>query len=243
LVAVNLYGLFESQQKRGIIILKKLLKDIGDEVKQFVTGKTIDAVFPPILYIIGNSIFGLKIGIILAISVAILMSIFRAIKKQSILYALGGIGGVIIASGFALLSDNAANYFLPKVITSGLLFLVSLVSILSGRPLAALLSHLARGWEFDWFQRKDIKPAYTEVTIAWAILFLFRMTIQFIIFKEGNLVKLGWANILLGFPTTLGVLILTLIYGIWRLKNLGGPGIDEFREGKEPPWIGQRKGF
>lgn len=69
------------------------------------------------------------------------------------------------------------------------------------------------------------------------------MTIQFIIFKEGNLVKLGWANILLGFPTTLGVLILTLIYGIWRLKNLGGPGIDEFREGKEPPWIGQRKGF
>lgn len=46
-----------------------------------------------------------------------------------------------------------------------------------------------------------------------------------------------------GLPATLIVLILTLIYGIWRLKNLGGPGIEEFRERKDPPWQGQKKGF
>lgn len=223
--------------------MKKLFKDIRDEVKQFVTGKTIDAIFPPLVYVVGNIAFGLKTGIILALSIALILSIFRAFKKQSVLYALGGMGGVIIASSFALLSDNAANYFLPKVITSGFLFFLALVSVLVGRPLAALLSHLTRGWELDWFWRKDIKPAYTEVTLAWAILFLFRMIIQLIVFNGGDLVQLGWANILLGFPTTLMVLILTLIYGIWRLKNLGGPGIDEFREGKEPPWQGQRKGF
>ena len=226
-----------------MINLKQLFKDIRDEVKQFATGKTIDAIFPPIVYIIGNSIFGLKIGIILALSLAVLLSIFRALKKQSILYALGGIAGVIIASGFALLSDNAASYFLPKVITSGFLFFVSLISVLLGRPLAAILSHITRGWEFDWFLRKDIKPAYREVTFAWAILFLSRMVIQLILFKKGDLAQLGWANILLGFPATFTVLILTLIYGVWRLKKLGGPGIDEFREGKEQPWRGQRKGF
>ena len=226
-----------------MIDLKQLFKDIRDEVKQFVTGKTIDAIFPPIIYIIGNSLFGLKIGIILAISVAVVLSIFRALKKQSILYAFAGMAGVIIASGFALISDNAASYFLPKVITSGFLFFLSLVSVLLGRPLAALLSHLTRGWEFDWFLRKDIKPAYREVTLAWAILFLFRMVIQLILFKKGDLVQLGWANIFLGFPATFTVLILTLIYGVWRLKKLGGPGIDEFRAEKEPPWQGQRKGF
>lgn len=226
-----------------MITLKQWLKDIGDEVKGFLTGKTIDAVFPPMVYIIGNSIFGLKVGIILAITLAIVLSIFRALKKQSILYALGGMGGVIIASGFALISDNAANYFFPRVITSGFLFLVSLVSVLLGRPLAAILSHITRGWEFDWFLRKDIKPAYIEVTLAWSVLFLFRMAIQLFLFRKGSLAQLGWANILLGFPTTLGVLILTLIYGMWRLKKLGGPGIDEFREGKKPPWKGQRKGF
>lgn len=82
-----------------------------------------------------------------------------------------------------------------------------------------------------------------EVTIAWTLLFLIRMGIQLSLFRKANLTQLGWANILLGFPTSFIVLILTLTYGVWRLKKLGGPGIDEFREGKEPPWKGQTKGF
>lgn len=223
--------------------MDNLFKDIIDELKQFITGKTIDALFPPIVYIIGNSIFGLKIGVILAISVALILGLFRAFRKESVIYALGGTLGVGIASGFALLADNAASFFLPKVISSGFLFLVALISILIGKPVAALLSHLTRGWNFAWFMRKDIKPAYREVTIAWSVLLLVRTILQWILFKRGNLAELGWASIILGFPATLTVLILTLIYGIWRLQNLGGPGVDEFEEGKEPPWRGQKKGF
>lgn len=223
--------------------MKKLFQDIVDELRQFLSGKTIDAIFPPLIYILGNTLFGLKIGVILALSTAVLLGILRFSKKQSIIYALAGILGVAIASGFALIADNAANYFLPKIITSGFLFLVALISILMGRPLAAIMSHLSRGWEFEWFLRKDIKPAYREVTLAWTVLFLIRMSLQWIIYKRGSLVELGWASIVLGFPATLIVLILTLVYGVWRLKKLGGPGVDEFRKGKEPPWEGQRKGF
>lgn len=51
------------------------------------------------------------------------------------------------------------------------------------------------------------------------------------------------ASVYLGFPATLTVLIATVIYRVWRLQNLGGPGVDEFEEGKEAPWIGQKKGF
>ncbi len=223
--------------------MKELLRDALDEVRHFLTGKTIDALFPPIIYIIANNFFSLKIAVILALSTAVLLGVFRLFKKESILYALGGIIGVGIASGFALLADNAANYFLPKVINSVFLFALSLVTVLIGRPLAAMLSHISRGWDFKWFMRKDIKPAYREVTIVWAILFFIRMSLQWSLFKRGNLSELGWASIILGFPATLAVLILTVIYGVWRLRKLGGPGIDEFEEDKEPPWIGQRKGF
>jgi hypothetical protein len=223
--------------------MKKLAKDIGDELKQFISGKSMDVVIPPILYLVGNNLFGLKEGIILALSLAIILGIFRFFKKESILYALGGIGGVALASGLALIADNAANYFLPKIISSGAFFLVAIISVLIGKPLAAILSNVSRGWEFDWFLRGDIKPAYREVTIVWALLFLGRMSLQIFLYTRGNLTELGFASILLGFPTTLTVLIATLIYGIWRLKRLGGPGIDEFREGKNPPWEGQKKGF
>lgn len=109
--------------------------------------------------------------------------------------------------------------------------------------MAAVGSHITRGWTFEWFLRKDIKPAYTEVTIAWGLLFLARMILQIMLLRRASIVDVGLANILLGFPATFTVLILTYIYGIWRLKTLKGPGVYEFMEGKEPPWEGQKKGF
>lgn len=221
----------------------KILKDIKDELRQFLSGKTIDALIPPIIYILTNNLFSLKIAVFTAITMAIVVAIFRLFKKESILYALGGIGGVLLASTFALISDNAANYFLPKIIGSAALFLMLILSVFIGKPGAAILSHLSRGWSFNWFMREDIKPAYREVTIVWAMLAFIRMIFQIILYKRGNLTELGWASILLGFPASLTVMILTLVYGVWRLKRLGGPGIDEFKEGKNPPWEGQNKGF
>ena len=220
-----------------------LLKDIQDELKQFLSGKTLDALVPPIIYVLANIFFPLKFAVSLAIIVAILFAIFRLFKKESILYALGGISGVALASLLALLSNNAANYFLPKIITSVALFLILLISIFIGKPAAAILSHLSRGWTFSWFMREDIKPAYQEVTVAWTILVFFRMLLQMILYIRGNLAELGLASVFLGFPASLTVLILTLVYGVWRLKKLGGPGIEEFEKGKKPPWEGQKKGF
>lgn len=223
--------------------MKQILTDLVDEVKNFTKGKTIDAIFPPIVYVIGNRFFGLKIGIILALLLALILAIKRIIKKENFIYALGGMLGVLIASGFAYLAGNAANYFLPRVITSGFFFLVALISLIIGKPMAAVASHITRGWTFDWFLRKDVKPAYREVTIAWALLFLARMILQIMLLRRASIVDVGLANILLGFPATFTVLILTYIYGIWRLKKLEGPGVYEFMEGKEPPWLGQTKGF
>lgn len=227
----------------GLNKLSNIFIQIKEEVKQMVTGKTIDALFPPIVYVIGNSFFGLKIGIILALSIAIILGLYRVYKKESFLYALGGLIGIGIASAFAYFGNNAANYFLPKVITSGLSFLLGVISLIVGKPLAAWVSHLSRGWKLEWFFRDDVKPAYSEVTIVWTILFLIRMILQIILLRRGNLVELGWANIMLGFPATFIILILTLVYGMWRLKNLGGPGVDEFINEKEPPWKGQTRGF
>lgn len=221
----------------------KLLKDIQEELKQFLSGRTVDAILPPIIYVIANNFTTLKIAIVIAVAVAGIFTMIRLYRKESILYAIGGLISVVFASSFALLSDNATNYFLPRILGSALLFILLVISLLLRKPAAAILSHLSRGWSFDWFMRKDVKPAYREVTIVWAILAFARMGIQIILYQRGNVSELGWASILLGFPATLTVLIGTLVYGIWRLKKLGGPGIHEFEAGKEPPWEGQKKGF
>lgn len=223
--------------------MKKILQDVFDEIKQFVNGKTIDTIVPPLVYLVANQIFDLKVTALISIGVAAAFAIYRLYKKETILYSLGGLAGVLVAAGTALLSGSAENYFLPGIISSGFMFIASLMTVIVGRPLAAIFSHLSRSWDFKWFMRKDIKPAYREVTLAWSFLFLLRMLLQILLLKRGNLAEITWINIMLGLPATLIVLVFTLIYGTWRLQKLGGPGIDEFEEEKPPPWRGQKKGF
>ena len=218
------------------------MKELLDELKTVLSSKTIDAILPPLIFVITSNIFSLTIASAAAISVSLLVGIIRLFKKQSWKYAFGGLIIVIIASALAYFTKNTASYFIPSIINSTVLIIIATVSLIINKPLAAWASHLTRGWPLEWFWRDDIKPAYREVTIFWIIFLVMRLTIQIYIYRLGES-NLTWANILLGWPFTITILLISYIYGIWRLKKLGGPGVEEFKENKKPPWDGQKRGF
>jgi len=208
-----------------------------------VSGKTFDALLPPLVFVLVNSISRLETAAIAAVIFALLIGFLRLLLRQTISYAFGGLAMVILAAAIAFLTRDAANYFIPAITSSALLLIATLASLLVGKPLAAWASHLTRGWPLNWFWRSDVKPAYIEVTWFWVLILLGRLVIQILLYLAGDAARLAWANILLGWPVTIPILILTYIYGLWRLRRLGGPGVDEFRTGKEPPWEGQKRGF
>ncbi|HAS75007.1 MAG TPA: hypothetical protein DCS67_12755 [Clostridiales bacterium UBA8960] len=70
-----------------------------------------------------------------------------------------------------------------------------------------------------------------------------RAALQFILIKNDNVTGLFVVNTLLGLPITALVLIISYIYGVWRLKRLGGPGIEEHKQNTPKPWKGQTRGF
>ena len=218
------------------------MKELLDELKTVLSSKTIDAILPPLIFVITSNIFSLTIASAAAISVSLLVGIIRLFKKQPWKYAFGGLIIVIIASALAYFTKNTASYFIPSIINSTVLIIIATVSLIINKPLAAWASHLTRGWPLEWFWRDDIKPAYREVTIFWIIFLVMRLTIQIYIYRLGES-NLTWANILLGWPFTITILLISYIYGIWRLKKLGGPGVEEFKENKKPPWDGQKRGF
>lgn len=221
----------------------QLLKDIIDEFKTVFRGKTLDTFFAPILFFIIYRFSSLEWAIFGSIAYATTIFFYRKLKNQNSSYAVFGLGFILLAAGLAYLNQNSSNYFLPGIISNVFILVVSLVSILFEKPLAAYLSHITRGWPMAWFDRKDIKPAYMEVTLFWLFMFFIRSMIEiyfyFVNYKEG-LIAL---DTIIGIPGLLIVLALSYVYGIIRLKNLKGPGVDEFIEGKEPPFIGQNKGF
>ena len=220
-----------------------MLREILEELNSVLKGKTLDAILPPLLFVLVQSRTTLINAVIIAIGLSLVIGFYRLFKHQDIAYAFGGLVTVLIASAFALFANNASNYYLPGIISTTFLFIVMLVSALIDKPLAAFVSHLTRGWTLAWFWRKDIKPAYREVTWFWVVMFGLSAGVQWLFYLGSDLNQLVWVTSLFGLPFTIFVLIVTYIYGLWRLKNLGGPGIDEFNQDKQAPFKGQTRGF
>jgi uncharacterized membrane protein len=219
------------------------LKDLLSEIKLIFTGKTLDAIIPPLIFVIINGYLGLSIAIIVSLVIALIFFMYRVLSKQSFSYALFGLVGILLAGGFAFVANNATNFFLPDIITNGFILVLSIGSLIINKPIAAYLSHLTRGWTLNWFWRKDILPAYREVTYMWTAFFLIRTIIQVVLFIGNDVNALLWTSTIMGLPATFLILTISYVYGIWRLKQLGGPGIDEFDAKKQPPYRGQNRGF
>jgi len=218
-------------------------KEILEEINSVISGKTLDAIFPPLLFVLTESIYGLNLAVIVSFILAVLIAVIRITRKQNWKYAIGGLIGVALTSSLVYLTRNPILYFIGPIINSVVLLVLALSSLLIGKPLAAWASHLSRGWSLEWYWRSDVKPAYKEVTWFWIALIILRLLIQVLLLKIGDLSKIAWVNILMGWPAILFVLTASYIYGIWRLHQLKGPGVEEFREGKNPPWTGQSRGF
>jgi hypothetical protein len=203
----------------------------------------LDSIVPPVLFLIINALWGFQYAMWGSLIVAGAITLIRLGRRQSLLYALGGIGGVLLAILLAQVLGRAEGYFLPGIITGGLTVLVCLVSILARRPLVAWTSYIARRWPRAWYWHPRVRPAYSEVTWFWTVFFGLRLLLEIVLFREEAADLLAVAKVLTGWPATIVLLVVSYLYGTWRLRNLAGPSVEEFKQGAEPPWEGQRRGF
>ena len=218
-------------------------EEIKEELRSVLKGKTLDSILPPLVFVIAYQALNLLGAIIIAVSFALLLTVYRILRNASVLYSLFGLMGIGIATLFVVVMGNVSDYFLPGIIGSVALVIVTSISLLIKRPLPMLLSHLTRGWTFSWFLRKDIYPAYFETGVLWLVFFTGRALFQIIFYLTDNVGGLTLMTTIFGLPLTIGILIITYVYGIYRLKTLNGPGIEEYDQGAEPPFKGQTRGF
>jgi hypothetical protein len=221
----------------------RILREIGSELLQVFRGRSLDVLLPPILFLVLLRWFDLPIALIGSLILAMVMFARRVYQRDNLVYATGGLVGVLFASLMTYLSDNASNFFLPDIIGTSTLIVATTVSLVLKRPIAAYVSHITRGWDYAWFQREDVRPAYMEVSVLWLAFFVTRLVVEVYLYATSTVEDLVVANVILGFPLTIGVLTVSYVYGIYRLRRLGGPGVDEFQSGATPPYRGQTRGF
>lgn len=222
------------------------LKELREEFSTVFSGKATklpDSFLPLIVFLVANSLLGSNFALWAALIVAGLFAMYRVLKKESLVYSLGGVGGVLLAAVFVKLSGSEAGFFLPGLISGAITVVLCIVSVAISRPLVAWSSFIVRRWPLRWYWHPKVLPAYNEVTIIWAVAFSARLALEYWLFQREALNALGAIRVFLGWPYTISLLITSYIYGLWRLGQLRGPSIDEFKAGSAPPWDGQKRGF
>jgi hypothetical protein len=221
------------------------LREIFEELRMVLAGRSslLDSLLPPLFFVLVNILWGVQVAIWASLGLAAAIAVYRLLRRQSLLYALGGAGAVALAALLAQLLGRAEGFFLPTIISGAFTVLLCLVSVLVGRPIVALTSFVARRWPLKWYWHPKVRPAYSEVTWMWVVFFGLRLLLQLNLFQEEAASLLGVVQFLTGWPATIILLIISYLYGTWRLTHLGGPSVEEFKAGAEPPWQGQERGF
>jgi hypothetical protein len=221
------------------------LRELTEEFRTVFAGRSsvVDSIVPPIVFLIANAVAGLDYATWGPLLVALSFAVFRLVRRQPLRYALGGLGAVGVAILISRLLGRAEGYFLPAIVSGGLTVGVAVISVIARRPMVALTSHVYRRWPLAWYWHPQVRPAYSEVTWLWAVFFALRLLLQLSFFQGTGAGLLAALQIATGWPATILLLVISYLYGTWRLRQLSGPSVEEFKTGAEPPWIGQRRGF
>jgi len=221
----------------------KLLKEIISELLLVFKGNTLDVILPPLVFYVTYKFVSLNVAMGVSVSLSLFYLLWRIWKKEKWIYALAGFIGTLFAVGMVVLNKNASNIFLPDLIGTSVLVIATIITLVLKKPLASWVSHITRGWDRNWFYLDSVKPAYTEVTFFWLGFFIVRLAIEITLYLNSSVETYAIFNIISGLPVTIVVLSISYVYGIWRLHQLNGPGVEEFLNRELPPYKGQRKGF
>lgn len=220
-------------------------KELFEEFKSVFSGSNslLDSIFPPLLFLIINAIFGFQPALWSSLAIGVIISLLRLLRKQKVIFALGGLGAALLAIGLRYFLNSSQAYFLPTIINDGLIMLTLLVSIVIKRPAVAFTSALTRRWPLEWYWHEKVRPAYSDVTIIWVAYYGLKLAIQYMLFRQGNVYRLAIFNFFGGWPALILLLIVSYLYGQNRLRKLKGPSVQEFLQKIPPPWQSQQRGF
>mgnify|MGYP005855501713 CR=1 FL=1 len=221
------------------------LKEITEELREVVLKRSnvFDSLLPPLLFLIINAIAGLNTAMYASLILGGLLTISRLVRRQPLIYALGGLAGAGAAYLISRFLGRAEGVFIPGIANGVLTVILCLVSVLVRRPVVAWTSFLARRWPLGWYWHERVRPAYSEVTMAWGVFFAIRTAIQYLLFVVKQIEILTLINFVAGWPAMILLLIASYLFGSWRLRNLHGPSVDEYISGTPPPWSSQQRGF
>lgn len=170
----------------------------------------------PILVLVPvNSKWGLGPALIAALSVALLILVWRVIRKETIQPAISGFLGVAFCAAIAWFTGDAKGYFLYGIWASLVFAVVALATVLFKWPAVGVIWKGINGEDMAWQQVARARRSYSIATLGWVVIFLARFFVQNNLYNSADTATLGIVRIIMGWPLTGVVTILT----IWMVRR------------------------
>jgi len=134
------------------------------------------------------------------------LAVVRLVQRQSVRFVVQAVVPTALAALVATRTGRATDVFLPGILYNGALAVVSLLSILVGRPLVGYLVGTALGDPTGWVRDRGLVRLSTRLTLVLAVPYLLRVVVQLPLYLADQVVWLGVAKVVLGWPLLVGAL-------------------------------------
>jgi hypothetical protein len=177
----------------------------------------VASTIPVVVFVVANLLLELRPAVIAALVAGVAVAVWRIARKQPLQPAVSGLFGVGIAAFLAYRSGEARAFYLPGLIYSGACGLAFLVSAAVRWPLAGVIWHAINGDGQGWRRDRRLLRAYTWATLLWALVFVARVVVQGLLYRDDSETWLGVARLAMGYPLV-GVALLGTIWAVRRAR-------------------------
>ncbi|MEZ5115741.1 MAG: DUF3159 domain-containing protein [Candidatus Nanopelagicales bacterium] len=168
----------------------------------------VESAAPSVVFVTAYLVSGsdLTVGVVSALATAAVLATVRLVRRERPVRVVGGLLAVSVAALVAARTGNAVDYFLPSLLANAASALAWALSILVRWPLLGVIVGFVLRTGTAWRGDPDLVRAYSRASWIWTASFVLRAGVQVPLYLHDQLVGLGVARVLLGWPLVLGVI-------------------------------------
>jgi Protein of unknown function (DUF3159) len=185
---------------------KKGMADIGLPSLVFVVVYTITKDLTPSIWA--------------SVGLAVAMTAFRLLKRDSLKYAAQGLVGVLVCAGWAWYSGKPQDYYLPGILINIAYGAVFILTALIRWPIVGVMLGFITGEMTSWRKVPGRMRAFMLSTWLLAAVFVLRTAVMLPLYFAGQTSALGAAKIVLGYPPYVAA-----IYVCWQIIKQAPPPV------------------
>ncbi|MEO7745089.1 MAG: DUF3159 domain-containing protein [Actinomycetota bacterium] len=191
---------------------------------------SVEAALPTVAFVVTWALTHQVRTSLVAAAVPVALAVLaRLAQRQTLRYALSSLAALAVAGFFALRTGRAQDVFLPGILYSCGLTVLTLLSVVTRWPMVGFLLGSTSADPVAWRTHAGVVRLCQRLTLVLCGLYAVRAVIMLPLYLAGQVALLGVAKIVLGWPLYLlavagmGALLLRGRTPLETLDPLPGP--------------------